>query len=100
MGKVKIGSINHQNLVKGDSNLLKSGEILVSSSEGYTILRKRVSSGKIQTLVVVPLEDFKLAKEINDTTVSKETSSEYTKPSNKSFRDKSFKGSNKNNERD
>lgn len=59
MGKVKIGSINHQNLVKGDVNLLKQGEILVSHSEGYTILRKRVSNGTIETFVVVPLKDFK-----------------------------------------
>lgn len=59
MGKIKIGSINHQNLVKGDVNLLKQGEILVSHSEGYTILRKRVSNGTIETFVVVPLKDFK-----------------------------------------
>lgn len=59
MGKVKIGSINHQNLVKGDVNLLKQGEILVSHSEGYTILRKRTPSGAIETFVVVPLRDFK-----------------------------------------
>lgn len=59
MGKVKIGSINHQNIVKGDVNLLKQGEILVSHSEGYTILRKRTSSGAIETFVVVPLRDFK-----------------------------------------
>ena len=59
MGKIKIGSINHQNLVKGDVNLLKQGEILVSHSEGYTILRKRVSNCTIETFVVVPLKDFK-----------------------------------------
>jgi hypothetical protein len=59
MGKIKIGSINHQNLVKGDVNLLKQGEILVSHSEGYTILRKRTSSGAIETFVVIPLKDFK-----------------------------------------
>lgn len=59
MGKVKIGSINHQNIVKGDVNLLKQGEILVSHSEGYTILRKRTPSGAIETFVVVPLKDFK-----------------------------------------
>lgn len=59
MGKIKIGSINHQNLVKGDVNLLKQGEILVSHSEGYTILRKRTPSGTIETFVVVPLKDFK-----------------------------------------
>lgn len=59
MGKVKIGSINHQNIVKGDVNLLKQGEILVSHSEGYTILRKRTPGGAIDTFVVVPLRDFK-----------------------------------------
>lgn len=59
MGKVKIGSINHQNIVKGDVNLLKQGEILVSHSEGYTILRKRTPNGAIETFVVVPLRDFK-----------------------------------------
>lgn len=58
MGKIKIGSINHQNLVKGDVHLLKQGEILVSRSEGYTILRKRASNGTIETFVVVPLKDF------------------------------------------
>lgn len=63
MGKIKIGSINHQNLVKGDINLLKQGEILVSHSEGYTILRKRTPSGAIETFVVVPLKDFKVETE-------------------------------------
>ena len=65
MGKVKIGSINHQSLVKGDANLLKQGEILVSSFEGYTILRKRTTSGKLKTSVIIPLEEFKvIPKEI------------------------------------
>lgn len=58
MGKTKIGSVNHLTLVKGDVNLLKQGEILVDSSEEYTVLRKRDSSGKIKNFVIIPLEDF------------------------------------------
>lgn len=72
MGKIKIGSVNHQNIVKGDVNLLKQGEILVSTSEGYTILRKRDSNGKIKTFVVIPLEDFKYDKEVSTKTKSKD----------------------------
>lgn len=68
MGKVKIGSINHQNLIKGDINLLGRNEILVSTSEGYTILRKRSSNGKIKAFVVIPLEEFKIEdKEVQTT---------------------------------
>lgn len=59
MAKIKIGSINHLNIVEGDVNLLKQGEILLSRSEGYTILRKRTANGKIESFVVVPLKDFK-----------------------------------------
>lgn len=66
MGKTKIGSINHQNIVKGDANLLKQGELLVSNSEGYTIIRKRESSGKIKTFVVIPLEEFDINKASED----------------------------------
>lgn len=72
MGKIKIGSVNHLNIVKGDVNLLKQGEILVSTSEGYTILRKRDSNGKIKTFVVIPLEDFKNDKEVSTKTKSKD----------------------------
>lgn len=72
MGKIKIGSVNHQNIVKGDANLLKQGEILVSTSEGYTILRKRDFNGKIKTFVVIPLEDFKNDKEVSTKTKSKD----------------------------
>lgn len=72
MGKIKIGSVNHQNIVKGDANLLKQGEVLVSTSEGYTILRKRDSNGKIKTFVVIPLEDFKNDKEVSTKTKSKD----------------------------
>lgn len=46
-------------LVEGDVNLLAENEILVSEEEGYTILRKRLDSGDIETFVVVPLEDFR-----------------------------------------
>lgn len=66
MGKIKIGSVNHLNIVKGDVNLLKQGEILVSTSEGYTILRKRESNGRIKTFIVIPLEDFKNDKETSN----------------------------------
>lgn len=62
MGKIKIGSINHQNIVKGDVNLLKQGELLISSSEGYTIVRKRLSNNSIKTYVVIPLEEFSVIK--------------------------------------
>ena len=72
MGKIKIGSVNHQNIVKGDVNLLKQGEILVSTSEGYTILRKRDFNGKVKTFVVIPLEDFKDDKEVSTKTKSKD----------------------------
>lgn len=65
MGKIKIGSINHQNIVKGDINLLKQGELLISSSEGYTIVRKRLSNNSIKTYVVIPLEEFSVSKDSN-----------------------------------
>lgn len=45
-------------LVEGDVNLLAKNEILISEEEGYTILRKRLDSGEIETYVVVPLKDF------------------------------------------
>lgn len=79
MGKIKIGSINHLSIVKGDVNLLKQGEILVSTSEGYTILRKRESNSKIKTFVVIPLEDFKNDKEDSTKTKDKDV---YTNPKN------------------
>lgn len=71
MGKVKIGSINHLTLVKGDVNLLKQGEVLISSSEGYTIVRKRGASNKIKTFVLIPLEEFNISS--NDKKGSSET---------------------------
>lgn len=46
-------------LVEGDVNLLAKNEILISEEEGYTILRKRLDSGDIETFVVVPLKDFR-----------------------------------------
>ena len=46
-------------LVEGDVNLLTKGEILISEEEGYTILRKRLDSGEVETYVVVPLKDFR-----------------------------------------
>lgn len=60
MGKIKIGSINHQAIVKGDINLLNQGEILINDSEDYTVIRKKTAEGKIKTFVVIPLEEFKV----------------------------------------
>jgi hypothetical protein len=45
-------------LVEGNSNLLNLNEILISKSEGYTILQERQTDGSIKTSVVVPLEEF------------------------------------------
>ena len=59
MGKQRVGSMKQLVLVEGDVNLLTKGEILISEEEGYTILRKRLDSGKIETYVVVPLKDFR-----------------------------------------
>lgn len=50
--------MKHKALVEGDVNILKKNEILVTQSEGYTILRERLDSGDIKTYVIVPLEDF------------------------------------------
>ena len=63
MGKTKIGSMKQKTLVQGDANLLGSNEILITQSEGYTILRERMADGQIKTSVVVPLEEFKAQKE-------------------------------------
>ena len=46
-------------LIEGDANLLAKNEILISKEEGYTILRKRLDTGNIETYVVVPLKDFR-----------------------------------------
>lgn len=59
MGKQKVGSMKQLVLVEGDVNLLTKGEILISEEEGYTILRKRLDSGEVETYVVVPLKDFR-----------------------------------------
>lgn len=58
MGKVKIGSVKRLTLVEGDSNLLTKDEILISREEGYTILRKRLNNGELETYVIIPLKDF------------------------------------------
>lgn len=63
MGKTKIGSMKQKTLVQGDANLLSPNEILITQSEGYTILRERMADGQIKTSVVVPLEEFKAQKE-------------------------------------
>ena len=59
MGKTKIGQMRQKILVQDDANLLGPNEILITQSEGYTILRERTSNGQIKTSVVVPLEEFK-----------------------------------------
>ena len=59
MGKVRVGSMKQLALVEGDVNLLAKNEILISKEEGYTILRKRLDTGDIETYVVVPLKDFR-----------------------------------------
>ena len=59
MGKQRVGSMKQLALVEGDANLLTKGEILISEEEGYTILRKRLDSGEVETYVVVPLKDFR-----------------------------------------
>ena len=63
MGKTKIGSMKQKILVQGDINLLEPNEILITQSEGYTILRERLPGGQIKTSVVIPLEEFKASKE-------------------------------------
>lgn len=59
MGKARVGSMKQLALVEGDVNLLAKNEILISKEEGYTILRKRIDTGDIETYVVVPLKDFR-----------------------------------------
>lgn len=63
MGKTKIGSMKQKILVQGDINLLEPNEILVTQSEGYIVLRERLTGGQIKTSVIVPLEEFKASKE-------------------------------------
>lgn len=58
MGKTKVGSMKQKLLVEGDINLLNCNEILVTQSEGYTVLREKLPDGKIKTSVVIPLEEF------------------------------------------
>lgn len=58
MGKIKVGSMKQLALVEGDINLLSKNEVLISREEGYTILRKKLDSGNIETFVIVPLKDF------------------------------------------
>lgn len=63
MGKIKIGSMKQKVLVQGDINLLESNEILVTQSEGYTVLREKDSNKNIKTYIVIPLDEFKDNKE-------------------------------------
>lgn len=55
--------MRHKVLVKGDVNLLKANEILITEEEGYTILREKTNNGELKTSVIVPLEDFTNKKE-------------------------------------
>ena len=59
MGKTRVGSMKQLALVEGDINLLSKNEVLISREEGYTILRKKLDSGDIETFVVIPLKDFR-----------------------------------------
>ena len=63
MGKIKIGSMKQKVLVQGDINLLEPNEILVTQSEGYTVLREKDYNKNIKTYIVIPLEEFKDNKE-------------------------------------
>lgn len=65
MGKVKVGTLSHLTLVRGDVNLLAENEVLISREEGYTILRRRSDNGKIETSVIVPLKDFSKDEDIS-----------------------------------
>ena len=58
MGKIKVGAMKQLALVEGNINLLSKNEILISREEGYTILRKKLDSGDIETFVIIPLKDF------------------------------------------
>lgn len=63
MGKTKIGSMKQKILVQGDINLLEPNEILVTQSEGYTVLREKDYNKNTKTYIVVPLEEFKAEEE-------------------------------------
>lgn len=63
MGKIKIGSMKQKILVQGDINLLEPNEVLVTQSEGYTVLREKDYNRNIKTYIVIPLEEFKDNKE-------------------------------------
>lgn len=64
MGKIKIGSMKQKILVQGDINLLEPNEVLVTQSEGYTVLREKDYNRNIKTYIVIPLEEFKDNKEL------------------------------------
>lgn len=63
MGKTKIGLMKQKILVQGDINLLEPNEILVTQSEGYTVLREKDCNKNVKTYIVVPLEEFKAERE-------------------------------------
>ncbi len=57
MSKLRIGTLRNKLIVEGDINLLKGNEILLTEGDEYPTLRTRVGN-KINTYVIVPLEDF------------------------------------------
>ena len=81
MGKTKIGVVGQTAIVQGDVNLLKKGELLLSTTSAYPVLRKRLSNGEVKTYVVIPLEDIHI-----NTKVKEETKPEVNKAS-REFKD-------------
>jgi hypothetical protein len=71
-------------LVEGDVNLLGLNEILVTKSEGYTILRERMPDRSIKTFVIVPLEDFQSNKPSTEKATKKQSKSKTTEDNGKS----------------
>lgn len=55
--------MKQKTLVEGDPNLLEKNEILITKSEGYTLVRERDCTGKIKTSVLIPLDDLLTSKE-------------------------------------
>ena len=68
MGKTKIGVVGQTAIVQGDVNLLKKGELLLSTTGEYPVLRKRLSNGAVKIYVVIPLEDIHINTEVKEET--------------------------------
>lgn len=58
MGKKRVGQVGQKIIIQGDTNDLSNNEILLTQSEGYTILRKKSKDSSIKTFVIVPLDDL------------------------------------------